>query len=127
MGNKSATNSVFYTNRALCNLKLQRWNDVVSDCKTALETDAQSIKGHFFLGQAYVELEMYDEAIGNLIRANDLAHQQKQNFGDDIASMLRIAKRGRWQKMEKERIKQEIELQTFLNNLMIKERDSEIK
>lgn len=125
--NKSATNSVFYTNRALCNLKLQRWNDVVSDCKTALETDGQSIKGHFFLGQAYVELEMYDEAIVNLGRANDLAQQQKQNFGDDVASMLRMAKRGRWQKMEKERIKQEIELQTYLNNLMIKERDLEIQ
>jgi len=124
---KSASNSVFYINRALCNLKLQRWNDVVSDCKTGLENDAQSIKGHFFLGQAYVELEMYDEAIINLSRANDLAQQQKQNFGDEVASMLRIAKRGKWQKMEKERIKQEIGLQTYLNNLMTKERDQEIQ
>lgn len=124
---KSASNSVFYINRALCNLKLQRWNDVVSDCKTGLENDAQSIKGHFFLGQAYVELEMFDEAIINLSRANDLAQQQKQNFGDEVASMLRIAKRGRWQKMEKERIKQEIELQTYINNLITKERDQELQ
>ena len=70
---------------------------------------------------------MFDEAIINLSRANDLAQQQKQNFGDEVASMLRIAKRGRWQKMEKERIKQEIELQTYLNNLITKDRDQELQ
>ena len=37
--------------------------------------------------------------------------------------MLRMAKHGRWDKAEKERVKQEIELQTYLNNLILEDKE----
>ena len=42
--------AVYYTNRALCHVKLQQHDKALADCKHALE------------------LENYDEAIGNLQR-----------------------------------------------------------
>ncbi|KAG8251214.1 hypothetical protein J6590_084333 [Homalodisca vitripennis] len=41
---------------------------------------------------------------------NDLAKEQKLNFGDDIASQLRTARKKRWNVQEEKRIAQEIEL-----------------
>uniref|UniRef100_H2ZN14 E3 ubiquitin-protein ligase CHIP n=1 Tax=Ciona savignyi TaxID=51511 RepID=H2ZN14_CIOSA len=121
--NKNGSTSVFYTNRALCNLKLQRWQEANSDCKAALENDYQSVKGHFFMGQSNIELEKFDDAIVHLTKANELAKQQKQNFGDDICALLRLAKRKKWEMLEKERVQQEIELQTYLNRLMLQDKE----
>lgn len=48
------------------------------------------------------------------VSANDLAREQKLNFGDDIASQLRIARKKRWNVQEEKRIAQEIELQVSI-------------
>ncbi|KAG8550949.1 hypothetical protein GDO81_023878 [Engystomops pustulosus] len=61
--------AVYYTNRALCYLKMQQLDKALADCKHALELDCQSVKAHFFLGQCQMEMENYDEAIANLQRA----------------------------------------------------------
>ena len=50
--------------------------------------------------------------------AHELAKEQKLNFGDDITNALRVAKKRRWNKIEEKRIKQEIELQSYLNRLI---------
>lgn len=125
--NKGPSTAVFYSNRALCYLKLKNWEQVVSDCKLALENDNQSVKGNFFMGEAELELEKYEDAISHLTRAHELAKQQKLNYGDDITYMLRMAKHKRWDKSEKERVKQEIELQTYLNNLILNDQEKELE
>eukprot|EP00112_Aurelia_sp_Birch-Aquarium-sp1_P000557 Seg1053.9 transcript_id=Seg1053.9/GoldUCD/mRNA.D3Y31 product="STIP1-like and U box-containing protein 1" protein_id=Seg1053.9/GoldUCD/D3Y31 len=119
--------AAYYTNRALCYLKMQNWTKVVSDCQKALEIDPKTVKGYFFLGQAYLELENYDEAINYLKRALDLAKDMKMNFGDDIASGIRLAKKKRWSAFEEKRIAQEIELQSYLNRLIMEDRDRRIE
>lgn len=50
--------------------------------------------------------------------AQDLGKEQKLNFGDDIASQLRLARKKRWNLLEEKRIQQEIELQSYLNRLI---------
>jgi len=108
------------------------------------------MKGHFFLGLALLELELFDEAVKYLQRgkynetnlhslaisssvkwiynaklylsqmtAVDLAKEQKLNYGDDITSVLRQAKKRRFQVREEQRISQDIELQTYLNQLIV--------
>lgn len=49
----------------------------------------------------------------------DLAKEQKLNYGDDITSVLRQARKRRFQLREEQRIAQDIELQTYLNQLII--------
>jgi len=65
---KNSTIPTYFTNRALCHLKLKKWNQAILDCRQALDLDANLVKGHFFLGQALLEQEFYDEAIASLKR-----------------------------------------------------------
>lgn len=50
--------------------------------------------------------------------ARDLSMDQRMNFGDDITSQLRLAKKHHFNKQEEKRIAQEIELQVkiYLNS-----------
>ncbi|RUS91015.1 hypothetical protein EGW08_001232 [Elysia chlorotica] len=125
---KNPNTALFFTNRALCHLKLRQWDKALQDCQRALDIDRSWVKGHFFMGQAFVEQAMYDEAITSLKRAHDLAKEQKLNFGDDITSALRVAKKQRWSMIEEKRIQQEIALQTYINRLIKedKERDDNL-
>ncbi len=68
-------------------------------------------------------MTLYDESIASLMRAHDLAKEQKLNFGDDIAGALRQAKKRRWNAIEEKRIQQEIELQCYLNRLITDEKE----
>ena len=61
---------IYYTNRALCHLKLKQWQSALQDCRLALEVDSSLVKAHFFAGQAQLELKMYDEAIMSLMQGN---------------------------------------------------------
>ncbi|XP_032125299.1 E3 ubiquitin-protein ligase CHIP isoform X1 [Sapajus apella] len=119
--------AVYYTNRALCYLKMQQHEQALADCRRALELDGQSVKAHFFLGQCQLEMENYDEAIANLQRAYSLAKEQRLNFGDDIPSALRIAKKKRWNSIEERRIHQESELHSYLSRLIAAERERELE
>jgi len=60
--------ATYYTNRALCYLKLKMWDSVCQDCHRAVETDPSLVKAYFFQGQALYELEFYDESIASLKR-----------------------------------------------------------
>uniref|UniRef100_A0AAY4A153 E3 ubiquitin-protein ligase CHIP n=1 Tax=Denticeps clupeoides TaxID=299321 RepID=A0AAY4A153_9TELE len=124
--NRNPSVAVYYTNRALCYVKLQQYDKALADCKHALELDSQSVKAHFFLGQCHLELENYEEAIGNLQRAYNLAKEQRLNFGDDIPSALRLAKKKRWNSLEEKRISQENELHTYLTKLILAERERSV-
>lgn len=111
---KNPANATYFTNRALCHLKMKHWEQSCLDCRRALDIDQNLIKAHFFLGQSLMELEFYDESIKHLQRAFDLAREQKQNFGDDIAYQLRLARKRRWNLQEEKRICQEIEMQNTI-------------
>jgi len=65
---KNGSIPLYYTNRALCYLKLGRWDSVIQDCRMALEYDNSWVKAHFFLGQALMETNNYEEAIKHLQR-----------------------------------------------------------
>ncbi|XP_033210821.1 E3 ubiquitin-protein ligase CHIP [Belonocnema kinseyi] len=118
---KNPSQALYFTNRALCHLKLKRWESSCQDCRRALDMDPCLVKGHFFLGLALLELELYDEAIKHLQRGVDLAKEQKLNYGDDMTSVLRQARKRRFQLKEEQRIIQDIELQTYLNQLLIED------
>ena len=55
--------------------------------------------------------------------AYNLAKEQRLNFGDDIPSALRIAKKKRWNSIEERRIHQENELHSYLTRLIVAERE----
>lgn len=80
---KNPTKATYFTNRALCYLKLKRWEQACHDCRRALDMDQNLIKGHFFLGQSLLELEYFDEAIKHLQRG-----MQNKNRYDNISQLF---------------------------------------
>lgn len=70
----------YFTNRALCHLKMKRWEASCQDCRRALDMDVNLVKGHFFLGQALLEMENYDEAIKHLQRGKAIFSHQCSIF-----------------------------------------------
>lgn len=119
--------AIFFSNKALCHLKLQQWFLAIQDCRRALELDPNLIKAHFFLGQALAETNNYDDALKHLQRAHELARENKVNFGDDIAYQIRLIKRHRWNKIEEETTQLEDELQSYLVDLIKKDMDKKLK
>jgi tetratricopeptide (TPR) repeat protein len=77
---KSPTMATLFTNRALCFLKLKKWDLAATDCRRALEIDSRIVKGYYFLGQALLEQQFYDESIKSLQKGrqniDNLVHHQ---------------------------------------------------
>ena len=119
---KSTNTAIFYTNRALCYMKIAQWNICIEDCKRAIDCDCRSVKAYFYMGQSLLELSNYDEAIIYLKKSFDLSKEMNENYGDEISRQIRIAKRKRWNSIEEKRIEQEIELQSYLNRLMLEDK-----
>lgn len=118
---------IFFSNRALCYLKLQQWPAAVQDCRRSLELEPNLIKAHFFLGQALAEMSNYDDALKHLQRAHELAKDKKMNFGDDITYQIRLIKRRRWNKIENETAQLEDELESYLVDLIKKDTERKLK
>lgn len=76
---KNPNNATYFTNRALCNIKLKKYDAACQDCRRALDMDPNLIKGHFFLGLSLMEISSYDEAIKHLQRGKQPETPQKRN------------------------------------------------
>lgn len=123
---KAPNVAVYYTNRALCFMKLSQWISVVDDCRHALEIESRSVKANFYIGQALLELNNFDDAIMYLKKSFDLSKELNENYGDEITRSIRNAKRKRWNCLEEKRIQQEILLQSYLNRLIIEDKHRRI-
>lgn len=123
---KAPETAVHFSNRALCQLKLQQWPAAIQDARRALELEPNLIKAHFFLGQALAETANFDEAIKHLQRAHELAREKKLNFGDDIAYQIRLTKRRRWSKSEEAAAQLENELHDYLIGLVRRDKDRQL-
>lgn len=117
----------YYSNRALCHLKLQQWSSTIQDCRRAIELDPNILKGHFFLGQGLAETGNFDESLKHLYKANELAKANKLNFGDDITYQIRLIKRRRWSKLEHDGEDLEDRLHSYLKELIRKDKESKLK
>ena len=117
----------YYTNRALCYMKCNRWPQAVQDAKAALERDSGLVKGHFYLGTSLLELDRLDEAIKHLQTAFELAKKDPSSYYDDtISSKLRIARKKKFALQEEKRVQEEIDLQSYLNRLILEDKDRRI-
>lgn len=59
----------------------------------------------------------------NATAAHKMAREQNLTFGDDIAALIRQAKKRRFMKQEAVRAKHETELHQFLNRLLSEHRE----
>lgn len=80
---------------------------------------------HGFYGNVKLVIHMVTHLNYNNI-AVDLAKEQKLNYGDDMTSILRQARKRCFQSREEQRIAQDIELQSYLNQLIVEDAEQRL-
>lgn len=123
---KLKSDPAYYTNRSLCFIKLKDWTRAANDCKKALEVDGRNVKANFFLGKIFYYQGQYEESISMLTRAHEFAKSQKLNYGDEITAFIRQVRKDKFRIEEEKRINAEIELQSYLNELIEKDVDGRV-
>jgi len=64
--------AILHANRAACLQKLGRWEEVVEDCKAAIDLDSEYLKAYCRRSIAYEELKRYHDAFEDLKKAVEL-------------------------------------------------------
>lgn len=78
---------------------------------------------HTDSGEDPLHRNLFQCVLPRFLVAYNLAKEQRLNFGDDIPSALRIAKKKRWNSIEEKRINQENELHAYLTKLILAEKE----
>lgn len=98
--------SLYYSNRALCHSKLERWESCRDDCQLALKFDALNAKASYMLGTSLMHLLAFDaavEALQTALSSAEKTHKSKA-FQLDIATELRRVKKRQWHHVQKQRV-----------------------
>ncbi|CAL8076542.1 unnamed protein product [Orchesella dallaii] len=126
---KNPSNPVYFTNRALAALKLNRFKDTADDCLKALKLNPGHLKGHYLLGKALCELGSVDEGLKHIQKADELSKLGFGIFSSEIAEALSYwleRRREILDEKEKETCKGK-KLEEYLTRLVIGERDRKVK
>ncbi|KAK9449844.1 uncharacterized protein V1518DRAFT_372361 [Limtongia smithiae] len=124
---KDATVPAYFTNRALCRLRLHRCEDALTDCQKALELAPENMKAHFFKAQALLELDRPNEALRSSKIAYEYALKQKSPSAASISQTVLTAKKKRWDIMEQRRIEKEGQLLAEFEDLLLADRNRKLK
>lgn len=117
----------YLTNRALCNIQLHRWSRVEADCRRALEVDPYQVKAYVFLGHAFLELKMFDEAIASLNKADQLVTNQKRYSNEEVQGLLMLARKGRQAGIEDGQVESMMALRGLLRGLLRQKKEGLLK
>lgn len=126
---KNPSNAIYYSNRALCYLRLSQHEKCISDCTKAVELDSRSVKGLYLMGQALLELgsSRLNEAIASLKKAYVAAIEQKVAYADEIAMAVRKARAKRWELKDRRRREEESDLYRYLTGLVDRDRKRQLE
>ena len=120
-------NPALYTNRALARLKLQLWEDAITDCQTCLALAPGSMKAHYYLSMAQVPLGLLDDALKNAVHAHDLCVElQDRSIANTTAQVL-LCKKAQWVEMERRRAREGQQLENELLDMVLREREETLK
>ncbi|ORM39787.1 Glycerol-3-phosphate dehydrogenase [Babesia sp. Xinjiang] len=89
-------NFEYYTNRALCYKKQQKWQNVANDVRAALNLDEDSVKAHYYLGQALIHLGEPEEGLKKLTKAKTLSEHYRIPYLNEIEDEILRAKKFVW-------------------------------
>eukprot|EP00698_Gefionella_okellyi_P017137 TRINITY_DN496_c0_g1_i1.p1 TRINITY_DN496_c0_g1~~TRINITY_DN496_c0_g1_i1.p1 ORF type:complete len:298 (+),score=70.13 TRINITY_DN496_c0_g1_i1:51-896(+) len=96
------TNGIFYSNRALCWMKLNEYDKAIQDCQVSLQHSPQSVKAYYVIGQAHAAQRRWPEAIAPLQKALSMSKDTQVAFSADVGALLRKAKREYWDQQQSE-------------------------
>ncbi|GAA5816321.1 hypothetical protein MFLAVUS_009847 [Mucor flavus] len=101
---------------------LEKYDQVISDCRKAIDLDPSSVKAYYLIGQALIEKKQHTEALNKLKTGYELAIQQKVKYVNDIIQALLVARKRKWDDDEAIRLEKEDELLRYVKGLIERER-----
>lgn len=107
--------TVYWTNRALCHRKRDDWEKVESDCRKALELDANSVKAHYMLGLALLQQKQYADGLKQLEKALELGRGANPSsyMVEEIWQELAKARYLEWESTSRLRLQKQQELRAI--------------
>ncbi|XP_064601805.1 tetratricopeptide repeat protein 12-like isoform X1 [Liolophura sinensis] len=88
--NKHRDSHVLYTNRAMALIKLQKYQEALSDCDWALRAFPNATKAFVHQGKAYLALGNFDEARNSYKQGLQTDPKKKKVFEDYLAEVDRV-------------------------------------
>lgn len=127
---KNPQNTIYYTNRALCHIRLKKFDDAINDCKKAIAIDKNSYKGNYLLGQAIIESSnspaRLNEAIKALRITYDQSVKQKKDDSNEIAKVILKARKKKYEVEGSRKVVENSDLMDYLIQLMENDRQNKI-
>lgn len=107
----------------MARLRLAQWDSAVADCRECLRLAPDSIKAHYSLSQAYLELRAHDDALRHGLRAHVLCvgAGSDKSLATLTAHVLRC-KKARWDERERARARETADLEAEVLALLERER-----
>lgn len=94
-----------FQNRALARLRLSDWTGAESDARKAIELDLMSMKAHYYLAQALLQMRHVQEAHEEGLRAYRMCIDTRDSSSEVVGQFVLRAKQAVWEVKEKERLR----------------------
>ncbi|XP_063063359.1 tetratricopeptide repeat protein 12 [Engraulis encrasicolus] len=91
-----------YTNRAQALIKLERYNDAISDCEWALKCNERSVKAYVHMGRAQLGLRDYAKARECYEKILEIAPEREAMVKDYLSQVERTERREREEQRARE-------------------------
>lgn len=113
----------------MARLKLQSWSSVIEDCSFVLllPNGRSNIKAHYYLAQAYLEIASPDEALPHALHAHSLCSATNDKSLVAVTTLVLRCKKERWEKLEKQRAREDKDLENELLALLDKDKEENLK
>jgi STIP1 family protein 1 len=108
-------------------LKLAHWESVLSDCHSSLALLPDHMKGHYYLAQAQLELGRPSDALESAQRAYELCVKTNDKSMGAVVALVLRAKKEKWEKREKRRLREEAGLMTEAIERMQEDMQKEVE
>lgn len=94
-----------FQNRALTRIRLSDWPGAEQDSRKAIELDLSSMKAHYYLAQALLQMRHVQEAHQEGLRAYCMCIDTKDSSSEVVSQFVLRAKQAVWEVKEKERLR----------------------
>lgn len=111
----------------MARLKLSLWDSAIADCQACLKLNGESMKAHYYLSQAYLELRAYDDAVAHANRAREICAVTNDKSLAQVTTLVLRCKKDRWDDAEKKRKREHKELEEDVLATMQREKEDALR
>ena len=115
-----------FQNRALSRIRLSDWRGAERDSRKAIELDEKSMKAHFYLAQALINLRHVGEAHREALKAYQICIASSDTSAEVVGQTVLRAKQAVWQMKETERLREMNETLATIEVVMEQQLDRDL-